>query len=157
MILSTAAVLKKGTPTSIMTQDAVSIVGVAISADFHAARNYETFSDVQFEDCTFGKIRLAGIVFENCNFYNCHFLCDIYDCSFINCKLVECGFWRMIATSVTLVASEIVASEFRYSFLNTVTGGVIADSSFNFCKLMGFGADLENCSFAHVSINEEEE
>jgi uncharacterized protein YjbI with pentapeptide repeats len=144
-ILSSAAVLKKGTPT---------LDGVAISADFHTSCKYDTFSDVQFEDCTFGK-RLSGVTFKNCNFYNCNFLCDFYDCAFDNCKIVECGFWRLVATSVALGASEIVESEFRYCFLNAITGGVIADGSLHFCKLSEFQVELENCSFEHVSINEE--
>ena len=149
VILSSAEVLAKSTPT---------LVGVAISADFHAYRNCETFVGVQFADCSFGKtVRITGSTFQNCTFFKCNFSSDFFDCSFINCKFVECEFWRLLMTSISLESTEIVESEFRYCFLNAIMGGVIADCSFDFCKLHEFESHLENCKLNYVSINEDDE
>ena len=146
MILSAAEVLFASTTTSI---------GATISATFHDIRHFETLSNVQFLDCTFAKgTRIACSTFENCNFENCVFRCDFFACKFVNCGFINCRFWQNTLNGIVLDNTEIVESEFRYCFLNAVTGGVIADCGFNFCELQEFETGLENCRIYHVTINE---
>ena len=150
MILTSEAVLAKGTPT---------LGGVVVvSATFHNYRNCETFVGVQFANCTFSRnIRIAGSTFTNCVFYNCIFSCDFFDCKFINCKFTECEFWQLSMTNIFLLgSSEMFTCDFQYCFLWAVTGGLCHDVSMFFCKLLCVETGLENCQLEYVSINEDD-
>lgn len=140
MILSSEAVLAKGTSV--------------LDATFHDYRNDETFSGVQFENCTFRKnLRIAGSTFTNCVFYNCIFSCDFFDCKFVNCSFAKCEFWQLSMTNILLESSVITDSDFQYCFLWAVAGGTMSDCAMFFCKLLCVDTSLENCQLEYVSID----
>ena len=146
MILSSAAVLAKGTSV---------LDGTVISADFHDYHNCETFSDVQFENCTFRKnLRIAGSTFTNCVFYNCIFSCDFFDCKFVNCSFAKCEFWQLSMTNILLESSSMLECDFQYCFWWFVGSVTMSDCAMFFCKLLCVETKLTNCQLEYVSIND---
>ena len=148
MILTSEAVLAKGTPT---------LGGVVVvSATFHNYRNCETFVGVQFANCTFSKyIRVTGSTFENCIFFNCSFNCDFFDCKFINCKFSECEFWQLSMTNILLESSSMLECDFQYCFLWALTGGTMSDCAMFFSKTLCVETKLTNCQLEYVSIEDD--
>lgn len=146
MIFSTSAILSKS----------ISIIdGTVISAKFDSYETNQVFQDVFFSNCIFPRsIQVLGCIFTNCTFYNCQFYCSIISSDFYYSKITGCKFKYVDMGTIDLDVSTIEESEFTYSYLRALDGGIIRDCKFEFCKLEDVKSSIIRCQRYHVSLNE---